>query len=109
LPAFNTSTGTATQRVDGPNALQAGKWYFLAGTNDGSNVRIYVNGQLANTEPSPGPQYGPIAGPLAIGRSWRNAWHFPGTIDDVRIYNRVLSATEIAALCDVASVCGGGP
>jgi hypothetical protein len=109
LPAFVSSTGTAVGRVDGPTALQTGRWYFLAGTNDGTNLRLYVNGQLANTVPSPGAQYGPIAGPLAIGRSWRDAWHLPGTIDDVRIYDRILSATEIAALCDVAAVCGGGP
>jgi pimeloyl-ACP methyl ester carboxylesterase len=49
LPSFNSSSGTSVGRVDGPDLLEAGKWYFLAGTNDGTTLRMYVNGELVLT------------------------------------------------------------
>jgi hypothetical protein len=54
---------------------------------NGSNWRIYVDGVLENTPWT-----------LRIGHESGSVYWFPGTIDDVRIYNRALSAAEVKQL-----------
>jgi hypothetical protein len=76
--------------------LPLGTWSHVAVTYDGANQRLYVNGvQVASRA-----QTGSMAlgnGPLRIGGngSWATEF-FQGLIDDVRVYNRALTATEIA-------------
>jgi len=78
--------------------LDANTWYKLTATYDGETLRAYKNGVLitANTAPS-----GPAdaeTGTLKLGRSSVAPQYWNGTIDEVRVYNRVLSATEVANL-----------
>jgi hypothetical protein len=70
----------------------AGTWYHIAGTYDGFELKIYVNGILENT-----------LGQLGTNRAATGFYFgngsivpFEGKIDDVRIYNRALSDQEIA-------------
>jgi Concanavalin A-like lectin/glucanases superfamily len=81
--------------IRGNTVLVTGQWYHVAATWDGSNVRIYVNGQLDNT---PTARSGTIATdtrPVYIGgRATTDQFH--GMMRDVRLYNRALSAAEIA-------------
>jgi hypothetical protein len=69
-------------------------WTHLAGTYDGATLRLYVNGvQVSSRSPS-----GPIAvstNPLQMGGDSIYGQYFQGRIDEVRVYNRALSATEI--------------
>lgn len=76
-----------------------GKWHFVAGTYDGSTAAIYLNGSLVNSVAASGTLKDSTT-PLNIGRSEEGGWphHFGGDIDDVRIYDRALSATEIQQL-----------
>ncbi|MCR4335923.1 MAG: PKD domain-containing protein [archaeon] len=69
------------------------QWYHIVGTYDGSNQKLYVNGELKNTKPNSGT---PVVttNPIYIGRN-RTGQYFNGTIDDVAIWNRALSAAEI--------------
>jgi hypothetical protein len=80
----------------GPAALAANTWSHLAATYDGATVRLYVNGvQVASRA-----QTGNIAtssNPLQIGGDTDYGQYFSGIIDDVRVYNRALSASEIQA------------
>jgi len=77
-------------------------WHFLAGTYDGSRIRLYLDGILQNTgtDITGSIQY-PIM-PLLVaanpGAGGASASYFDGFVDDVRIYNRALSADEILAL-----------
>jgi hypothetical protein len=88
------STGTV---VDSSVSLTTGKWYHIAAIYDGSRVRIYVNGQLTGT----GSQ--DISGNILnsdsevhFGKSSSaNIDYFNGMLDEVRVYNRALSADEI--------------
>jgi len=84
--------------VAGSNAVDVGRWVHLVLTADGSNVSLYQDGQLAATIATGFPlDIGDR--PLAIG--FTNEWcggHFNGVIDDVRMYNRVLTTCEILAL-----------
>jgi Ca2+-binding RTX toxin-like protein len=78
-------------------AIPAGAWTHLATTYDGANLRIYVNGALAATRGLTG-AIAVGVGPLRIGGN--NAFpgeFFKGLIDEVKVYNRALSAAEINA------------
>jgi len=67
-------------------------WTFVCTTWDGSYNKLYVNGQLLKTVAVTGIgrlQSGLNIGAEGIGRQ------FYGSMDDVRVYNRALSQTEI--------------
>lgn len=90
------------------SALSLNVWTLVTGTYIGgggttTNKKIYINGALTSSVSSGG-KYGqlltlPSSAPVGIGRDrGRNTSFFNGLIDDVRIYNRVLTATEISSL-----------
>ncbi|MCL5281239.1 MAG: PA14 domain-containing protein [Planctomycetes bacterium] len=76
-----------------------GEWSHLAGTYDGKEVRIYLNGKMVASQAATG-KMGTSNGPLFIGTKHSTAPagdEYNGLMDDVRIYNRGLSAAEIKA------------
>ena len=88
--------------------LSANQWYHIVGvwnrTGGANNLRIYVDGSLAgtatvNADMDANTVY------VTIGRLYYPTinQYFNGLIDDVRIYNRVLSETEITALYNQAA------
>ncbi|WP_298221959.1 LamG domain-containing protein, partial [Acidocella sp.] len=85
--------------VDAANAIQPG-WNHVVVTYSGSDANVYVNGSLAanRTGIAGGADLTADGSPLTIGRRGDWAYPFRGLIDDVALYNRVLSATEVAAL-----------
>jgi chitodextrinase len=80
--------------VRGPGALALSTWTHVATTYDGSSFRFYVNGSQVATMPLVG-QVRTSNGPLRIGGNTVWAEWFQGQIDDLRIYNRALSASEV--------------
>lgn len=78
--------------------LVAGRWYHIAGVfSDSANtLAIYVNGSLSISaaETNSPTTNNDI---VEIGAGWPGE-NFDGRIDDVRIYNRALSAADVAAL-----------
>jgi YVTN family beta-propeller protein len=80
--------------------LELGRWYHLGATYDGSNARLYINGSLDATKGAPG-AVSNSNGTLYLGfNPGRNAVephdHLKGTVDEIKWYNRALSAMEIA-------------
>lgn len=69
-------------------------WYFIAVTKTGSNgtLTYYINGAKDSTwtASSDNPQTA-----LTIGNVYNNANGFVGTLDEIQIRNRVMTATEI--------------
>ena len=96
-PAGYVRASAADQAVRGTVALTPGVWTHIATTYDRTSQNFYVNGVLVAMRA----QAGNIAvgnGALRIGGN--NAFtgeFYQGLIDEVRIYNRALSAAEIAA------------
>jgi beta-lactam-binding protein with PASTA domain len=91
-PAAST-TDQGIRQASHPS-LPLNTWTHLASTYDGANMRFYVNGVLVATKA----QTGSIAAgnqALRIGGNASSGEFFRGLIDEVRIYNRALSATEI--------------
>jgi hypothetical protein len=79
------------------SVLNSNEWYHFCGTYDGSKVRIYLNGVL-DAEYDVTGNIVPKSGPLSIGHE--DAWdpeYFNGLIDEVKVYNRSLSAEEVWA------------
>src|SRR3989344_1673677 len=72
-------------------------WQHLACTYDGSIVSIYKNGVLLGSSPASPVTYSDSGANIKIGRrdEGGGGLYFPGPIDDLRIYNRALSQTEI--------------
>jgi hypothetical protein len=93
-PESNVFVGGTNRVAEGATAPAANVWTHVAGTYDGTTLRLFINGvQTASIAIS-----GPIAtstGPLRIGGNSMWGEFFQGRIDEVRIYNRALSQTEI--------------
>jgi hypothetical protein len=90
-------------------------WVHLAGTYDGQNINLYVNGNrvaskaLASSSFINGNSLFIAGTPICIGfpsntslrecndfpSSWLSKEGFPGKIDEVSIWSRVLTAEEI--------------
>jgi chitodextrinase len=85
---------TSDHQTQGTAKLPLNTWTFLADTWDGSTLRLYVNGTQVSSASVTGTMPTSTA-PLRIGgNSVWNEW-FSGQIDEVRVYNRALSATEL--------------
>jgi glucose/arabinose dehydrogenase len=80
--------------VRGLSQLPVNTWTHLAVTFDNAALRLYVNGLLASTRAAAGPLL-TSAGALRIGGNSIWGEYFAGRIDEVRLYNRVLSGAEI--------------
>lgn len=80
------------------SSWSAGTWYHIAGTYNGSVMKVYVNGTLENSKAQAGSiqtsGYKLFFGTRANSSVPTNMY-FNGTIDEVRIYPVVLSGAEI--------------
>ena len=106
---FDVGNGTTHAGSSGWNQqLVAGQWYHYVGVYDGSNVMAYLNGVLVQSNPYVGGSIAASGIDVSIGRNASTGDYFDGAIDDVRIYNRALSATEVAKLYQSGSVIFNG-
>ena len=78
--------------------INNGEWFYLVSTYDGSTCKIYLNGQQMNSVPITG-SIGISAVDFYIGAeaasSGATTPFFTGSIDDVRIYNAAIPASQI--------------
>lgn len=74
--------------------VSVGTWTHLAGTYDGSVIRLFVNGSQVATRTAAG-TIGASANPLRIGGNTVWGEYFAGLIDEIRLYDRALDAQEI--------------
>jgi hypothetical protein len=94
-----------------PNSAPVGTWTHLvaayrapvAGKPNAGSMALYQNGTLVGTATNLSPQYDSSM-PLTIGGCVNSAsattpyMAFPGSVADVHVYPRTLSATEVSAL-----------
>ncbi len=69
-------------------------WHHIVGTYDGTIMKIYADGELVDSYTVSGSIISKPSFPVILGTS-QNIYYFNGLIDEVRIYNRALSAEEI--------------
>ncbi len=87
----------------GTAALALNTWSHLAATYDGANLRLYVNGTQVSSRAVIGSLVNSTGALRIGGNSIWSEW-FHGRIDEVRVYRRTLSATEIQADMNAAVV-----
>lgn len=88
------------------SAVFDGNWHLVAGTFDGANIHLYVDGvEVGSPKPASGIGYAsPITDPAFYVDGYPpqaaclGASDFPGQIDEVRVYSRALSASELQRL-----------
>ncbi len=76
--------------------LEVGQWYHVACTYDGSTGRIYINGAPAGQQTVAGTPR-TSTHPLTFGYAGFHTY-LKGALDEVRIYNQVLGAGDVAGL-----------
>lgn len=100
-----TTNSNAGEKCVETSKLTSGQWTHIAVTLQGNTAKLYVDGTLKNTNTSvtvnpnsfnPSVNY--------IGDSqWSGDSLFSGQIDDFRIYNYALSASQVSTLATPAS------
>jgi hypothetical protein len=101
LRFYVRDTSGTSYNADSPDdTLERGEWVHLAGTYDGSLVKCYIDGQVVgDNDQAIAIALSQDTNDLAIGnRPDANDRPFKGTIDEVRVYGRALSAAEVAWL-----------
>jgi hypothetical protein len=83
--------------------IQANTWACVVATYDSANFKIYVDGTLMVTVPGASVPTGTSLDSLIIGMDLWDApnypYNFQGWIDDIKLYNRPLSALEVSTYC----------
>ena len=97
-PAFYIVVGVSFVQVISTEAINADQWYHVAGTNDGSNLKLYVDGELKDSAVSTG--FLGVNYNAYIGSEPVSPLYYTGLIDDVRIYNRAVSESEFQNIAD---------
>ena len=109
MPAFMTN-GNLAYRLGGQGfntgraigTVRDGDWHHIAATKTGTAGALYVDGQLVHSSPTgAGSQL--ATGPWHVMRNGTNAVYSEGEADEVALYTRALSATEIKSHFDLAN------
>ena len=101
--SYNSDEGVyekAAAQINTP-ADWANKWHHIAGTYDGKNVKLYLDGKEAASTPC---SFGIVSGPNPVGIGADLTYdaqnpnvpaNFKGVIDNVRIYDKALTLKEL--------------
>jgi glucuronoarabinoxylan endo-1,4-beta-xylanase len=104
-PRFAITTGSGEQTVSSSVTLTANTWTHLAVTLSGTSATLYLNGTVVGTSSNM------TLSPYSLGTTTHNYLGdsqfsndptFKGLLDDFRIYERALSASEIQAMTQTA-------
>ncbi len=71
------------------------KWHHIVCVNNGNSITVYVDGVSESTN---GSTLTTTAAQVWLGSEADSTLNFPGILDDVRLYGRALSASEVAKL-----------
>ncbi len=100
-----------------------GSWCHIALTRSGDTFTFYINGAVISSDIKSGSIMPDVAAPLTIGYSYGGpaSSHLSGMMDELSIYSRSLTATEIAGIfsagckgkckntCPPATISASGP
>ena len=105
---FHSSSGPShSQWYSDSDTVALNAWYCVVATFKNDSLKLYIDGILRKTLYNPN-NYSPGTDALGIGYFPAGGSGFPywfnGLIDDIRLYNRPLSATEVLQYCDTAKM-----
>ncbi|HLM83630.1 MAG TPA: LamG-like jellyroll fold domain-containing protein [Candidatus Bathyarchaeia archaeon] len=97
---FSTAENQLFASVASQNAIVLNAWQYVTATYDDAGDRklhIYVNGREVAYQ-----RQDTVAGtllttvsPIILGNNWEGSRGFPGIIDEVKVWNRALSASDV--------------
>ncbi len=108
--SFKVQTNSGQVTVTG-GAAQLGEWVFVVATYDGTRVKIFINGQ--ETGSADAQSLGSLAidnNPITIGADINDgslpldSEFFNGILDEVAVWNRALSSSEIQGMYQLPRV-----
>jgi hypothetical protein len=86
-----------SHNLTAPDPLPLNRWVYVAGTYDGTTLRLYEDGKECASL-SRGGQIQPANQPLCLGNyAINHPAHFIGLLADVRLYSRALTSAQITA------------
>jgi hypothetical protein len=97
ITVSSDGTDGGASRADAETPFELDQWYNMVGVFDGSKLRIYVDGEEKGSADHAGNVFAG-EGPMIIGDNNLGSapdFHFVGVIDEVAVYNRALSQSEI--------------
>lgn len=101
--AYVYAGGAQHDAISTLSPVGTGVWSHNCFSYGGTDLKLYVNGQLAATtavnQPLSSHSY-----PLKIGARGTGSNSFPGLVDEVKLFNRILTADEIKAEYDAQNV-----
>ncbi|MBN2128742.1 MAG: hypothetical protein JW741_04570, partial [Sedimentisphaerales bacterium] len=109
LHYYDTEPGFHSLGV-GQTVWSADEWHMVAGTRDATGHKIYLDGELRNSDTNTNEDNYATTRIISIGAmGWNNDEYYNGLIDDVRIYNRALDEAEIQQVMRGNPLLAGSP
>ncbi|MFN8154718.1 MAG: LamG-like jellyroll fold domain-containing protein [Bacteroidia bacterium] len=93
---FMISDNGSWKSAASPSVMLTNRWYHIAGVFDGSNVMLYINGEMIARTPATSISVSPTDIYIGEDPTWSGRT-FNGTIDEVRIWNIARSQNDIQA------------
>jgi hypothetical protein len=81
-----------------PQTIGDGKWHHVAGTFNGKQMTLYVDGRHIGSKPIEGKLNTQSTQPMKIGSYGGEPFH--GDLNDIRLYRSGLSQTQIKSIAD---------
>ena len=81
-----------------PQAIGDGKWHHVAGTFDGKQMNLYVDGKQIGSKPIEGKLNTQSTQPMKIGSYGGEPFH--GDLNEIRLYRSGLSKIQIKSIAD---------
>ena len=94
VPAADTSGSAISSPV---NSVPVGEWTHWAVSIDDKTVKLYINGVQVASQ-TVGHEIAGWAGHWDVGQRGNGTFWLDGVIDDLKIYNRALTASEVERL-----------
>jgi hypothetical protein len=94
---FESGSATVYNNIKSDIAYNDGNWHFATVTSNGDELNLYVDGVL-NATAAVTVDMANLGSNLYIGQYGGGTLQWNGCLDDVRIYDRALSAEEILEL-----------
>jgi len=87
------------------NPINDGEWHFIVWVKDGSSSKVYIDGNLIHSKTQSSSALSISSNGLwlgqeqdSLGDKWDSSQSFVGYMDEVKIYSRALSESEIKAM-----------
>ncbi len=91
--------GTSAGSLKSPGSIVDNKWHHVVFQNDSTHTHLYLDGQFVGSQPEVFVVgNGTANNKLYLGRTNLNLANFIGSVNDLRIYSRVLSVAEVHQL-----------